>query len=166
MPRRNSELLELGCLLASLSLFYFLLIPLAVSDPQDFGLDQGLPPSFSPRLVAILAAVLMLFRVIRLLLATQDLSYAEPTDEDDTSASFSPRTIAGMAAAALFALVLVPVLGFLLGGAVLVLSLLVIMGEYRPTVLVLHPLLVMLAIWALFERLLSVRLPPGLLFTD
>jgi len=69
-----------------------------------------------------------------------------------------------MGAALIFAAVLVPKLGFLFGGAILLPVLLGIMGERRPAQLVVYPVLVLLAVWLLFEKLLSVRLPLGMLF--
>ena len=62
----KAEWVQLTILLLADVLFYFLIIPGSIVDPDNFGLDEGLPPSFSPRLVAALIAVLISFRSARL----------------------------------------------------------------------------------------------------
>ena len=51
----RTELYQIAILLIAVSGFYFLLIPTGIIDPEGMSLDQGLPPSFSARLVAALA---------------------------------------------------------------------------------------------------------------
>jgi hypothetical protein len=163
-------MLQLAVLLVLDGVFYFLVIPAGIVDPDGFGVDDGLPPSFAARLVAVLLAGLMLVRLARML---------GGGDRDDDAVSGAPnpeaggepvrislRSVAGMGAALLFAGVAMPQLGFLLGGAVFLAVLLAVMGERRPTRLVVYPALVMFLVWLLFEQLLSIRLPVGLLFAE
>jgi hypothetical protein len=159
---RKAELIQLVVLLILVAVFYFIVIPAGVVDPSGQGLDEGLPPSFSPRLAAIVAAGLMLLRVLWLI-AAGDGSVAAG-DASAEPVVITGRTFMGIGAALLFAFALVPYLGFLAGGALLILILLLLMGERRVGLLAACPVLVMAGIWLLFERLLSVRLPAGGLF--
>ena len=158
---RRVEMLQLLVLLLLDGLFYFLVIPAGIVDPPSFGMDDGLPPSFSARLVATLAGVLMLGRLAQLLagggggLGPGSDSPAPGMDSEERVA-ISARSVAGMGAALIFAAVLVPKLGFFSGGAILLPVLLGIMGERRPAQLVVYPVLVLLARMAL--RVLRVRL--------
>lgn len=161
-------MLQLLVLLLLDGLFYFLVIPAGIVDPDSFGMDEGLPPSFSARLVAALAGVLMLGRLAQLLAGGGGLGPGSdapaPGMDSEERVAISARSVAGMGAALIFAAVLVPKLGFLSGGAILLPVLLGIMGERRPAQLVVYPVLVLLAVWLLFEKLLSIRLPLGMLF--
>jgi len=161
----RNEILQLVILLVVDAVFYFVLIPQGVTDPESFGIDQGLPPSFAPRLVAVLAALLMLTRLVRVL-RNNDLALASSvTDEDDDLSSGIPyRGIGGMIVALFFSIILVPIVGFHIGGALLLCAMLLIMGERRWTHLILFPLVVSTAVWLLFGQLLSIRLPTGWLF--
>ena len=67
--KNRAELCQIAILLVVVSGFYFLLIPTGIIDPEGMSLDQGLPPSFSARLVAALAAGLMLARCGQLVLS-------------------------------------------------------------------------------------------------
>ena len=170
---------ELGQLLALLALdavFYFVVIPTGIIDPDGFGLDQGLPPSFSARLVAILAAGLMLLRCGQLMFlkTSAEDAMASPggdapeigLDLDPPSEGLPTRSLAGMAAALIFAFVIVPAIGFFPAGYVLLMVLLRVLGETRPVKLLLPPAMVMALVWVLFEQLLSIRMPVGMLFVE
>lgn len=161
----GSEILQLAILLALDALFYFVIIPAGVSDPEGFGLDQGLPPSFSANLIAVLAALLMGFRLARLLLGKNVAIVSTIADEDELSVGFPKRGLMGMAAALVFSLLAVPFAGFYIASALLLCVLLLILGESRPSRLLAFPLAVIAVVWLLFAQLLSIRLPTGWLFT-
>lgn len=165
---RRVEMLQLVVLLVLDGVFYFFVIPTGIVDPDGFGIDEGLPPSFSARLVAVLAAMLLIGRLVRLLLMgapRTDVGARTPESEANTApVNISPRSVTGIAVALLFASGLTPYLGFHLAGAILVLVLLVVMGERHPAKIVAFPAIVMLMVWLLFEQLLSIRLPVGALF--
>ena len=42
--RARGEIALLALLLLADAVFYFVVIPAGIADPDDFGLDQGLPP--------------------------------------------------------------------------------------------------------------------------
>lgn len=173
---KQAETLQLLLLLAVDTIFFFVIIPHGVQDPEGFGWDQGLPPSFSVRLVAAIAAILMLGRLVKIHFAkTPDPAAAVPAgraldvlDEDaepDLDAGVPVRGIMGMAAALIFSIVLVPIAGFFIGSAALLVSMLLILGERRLSRLAIFPGIVILLIWILFGQLLSIRLPVGWLFS-
>ena len=164
----KAEWLQLAVLLLLDAFFYFVIIPASVIDPQDFGLEQGLPPSFSPRLVAGLIAVLLLYRAVQLLVrGAAALPNDDVLDDDtDTQVGVPVRSLAGMTAGLVFATVLIPIAGFFVAGGTLLVTLLWILGEKRLTRLIAFPAIVMLLIWGLFAQLLSLRLPLGMLFVD
>lgn len=166
----RDEMLQLMLLLVLDGFFYFMVIPAGIVDPEAFSMDQGLPPSFSARLVALLAGALLLGRLVQLLARggrdpDSGTSHADP-ESGGEPVTISVRSVAGIAAAMLFAGILVPTVGFLAGGAVLLLVLLAIMGERRALRLATYPAIVMLMVWLLFEKALSIRLPVGTLFAQ
>ena len=160
--------MQLAVLLLADCFFYFVVIPTSIVDPENFGLEQGLPPSFSPRLVAALMAGVLLLRAAQLLLrGTAAQADEDPRDGDiEPQAGLPVRALIGMTASLFFATVLIPIAGFFLAGAVLLLVLLWVLGEKRLTRLATLPAIVMLLIWGLFSQLLSLRLPLGMLFMD
>ena len=170
----RAELCQIAILLVAVSGFYFLLIPLGIIDPEGISLTQGLPPSFSARLVAALAAGLMLARCAQLILygrsvasnKTNHTDEALEISEDAAERTKGPpvRGLLSMAAGLIFAYAMVPMIGFFPAGILLLFVLLRVLGETRPLFLVLPPIVVTTLVWALFEQLLSIRLPDGSLF--
>ncbi len=170
----RSELRQLAILLIVDVAFYFLAIPAGILDPEGMSMDQGLPPSFAAKLVAILAGALMVSRCLQLVFFGRpaapeligDSSEApEITADDDAAPAGVPqRGLLGMLAGLAFAYVLTPVIGFFPAGFVLLVVLLRVLGENRPAFLFLPPVIVSVLVWGLFEQLLSIRLPDGMLF--
>ena len=167
---RRVELFQLALLLLLDAVFYWLVIPTGIVDPPGYGLEQGLPPSFSARLVAVLAAALIMVRIIWLWThGDKALALTGPMEASDPGnfeVVISRRCLVGIGLALLFATVLAPYLGFLLGGALLLPALLITMGERRPLALLLHPCIVLFMVWLLFEKLLAIHLPLGRLFSQ
>ncbi len=163
----KSEISQLIVLLLADLLFFLVIIPISIVDPEGFGLDQGLPPSFSAQVVAVLAAALMLLRIGQLLRGAQAADSMSPdfaTADSEAAGGLPVRGLTGMAVALLFAIVLVPLLGFYAAAAALMLILLLVMGERHWPRLVVFPAIVTALVWGLFDRLLSIRLPSGTLF--
>ena len=172
--KNRAELCQITVLLVAVSGFYFLLIPTGIVDPEGMSVAQGLPPSFSARLVAALATGLMLARCVQLFFFRQSEASnmtgradaipeisGEPTDRIKGP---PVRGLLSMTAGLIFAYVMVPMIGFFPAGLLLLVVLLRVLGETRPLFLVLPPVVVTIMIWALFEQLLSIRLPDGSLF--
>lgn len=161
------EISLLLALLAASALFYFLVIPNGIIDPDGFGIGQGLPPSFTARITVILIAVILGVRLLQLLV---NPAVAEPTETDlghdiaPTDSGSGPRNFAGIACALVFAFVLVPIIGYYLASIGMIAALMLVMGETRWPYLVGQPLAVMGLIWLLFDRVFSIKLPAGWLF--
>lgn len=163
---RREIVLLCGMLLADAA-FYFVLIPYGIFDPEGFGLDQGLPPSFTANVTAILMAAIMVLRLVQL---WSDPAAAGPAKADAaegemaTETELGLRNLAGIAVALLFAFVLVPLIGYYLAGLCLIAALMRTMGETRLLRLALQPVVVIGLVWALFDQIFSIRLPVGQFF--
>ena len=159
------EIAQLTILLIVVAVFYNFIIPYSIIDPKDFGLDQGLPPSFSPKLVSGIAVVILLFRLGKLIMNPSVDSGKIIIDNDDGLSNGLPvRGLMGMTAAVVFSQLLIPVLGFYFASVLLLVGMLKILGEKSIMKLVFVPLLVVAGVWLLFAQLLSIRLPSSLLF--
>ena len=173
--RKFAELGQLGILLTIVAIFYFIIIPVGILDPEGMSLNEGLPPSFSARLVAILAAVLMIVRSFQILyLKPSEISKAKVhadnssdiTGENSSKTQEIPiRGLLSMSAGLIFAFIMTPFLGFFPAGFLLLVILLKILGETRTLFLFLPPVIVTIMIWLLFGQLLSIRLPDGIIFS-
>jgi tetrahydromethanopterin S-methyltransferase subunit F len=164
--RANSEeIIQLAILLIVVAVFYNFIIPYSIIDPEGFGLDQGLPPSFSPKLVSVIAVSIMLIRLGKLIITPSVDSEKIVAETDGGLSSGLPvRGLSGMAAAVVFSQLLIPVLGFYIASVLLLIGMLKILGEKSIKKLVFVPFLVVAGVWLLFAQLLSIRLPSSLLF--
>ena len=165
LARREISLLL--ALLAADALFYFVVIPNGIADPDGFGVDQGLPPSFTARITAFLIAAILGARLFQLLV---NPAAAEPAETDPGNGivpidrGSGLRNFAGIVCALVFAFVLVPLIGYYLASMSMIAALMLVMGETRWPFLVGQPLAVMGLIWLLFDRVFSIKLPAGWLF--
>lgn len=162
LARREIWLL-LG-LLAGSAIFYFLLIPIGINDPDGFGLGQGLPPSFAARVAVILISVILAARLIQLLAnpAAAHVEQADPTSAGEPSESASgKRNLIGMACALIFAFALVPAIGYYIASIVMIATLMWVMGEVRWQYIIGQPVAVIGLIWVLFDQVFSIKLPVG-----
>ena len=162
-PRRSEIALLCGLLLADAA-FYFVAIPHGIEDPEGFGLDQGLPPSFSARAAAILMGLIMGVRLLWVLAGGQVAAPDEEAGNGDAGTGSWRRNAAGIGIALVFAVVLVPLAGYYLAAACMIIALMTAMGERRWPRLVGQPIAVTGLIWLLFDRIFSIRLPTGMLF--
>tara|TARA_B100000214_G_scaffold347117_1_gene298205 strand:- start:126 stop:662 length:537 start_codon:yes stop_codon:yes gene_type:complete len=170
--KKLAELSQLGILLGIVAIFYFIVIPVGILDPEGMSLNDGLPPSFSARLVAILASVLMIIRFLQILcIKPSGMAQGElhsSNSADITGGNYSKpqdipvRGILSMSVGLVFAYLLTPLLGFFPAGFILLVVLLKILGETRTLFLILPPVIVTIIIWLLFGQILSIRLPDGI----
>lgn len=162
-----AEWLQLAMVLALLCLFYFVIIPAGIEDPVDMGLDEGMPPSFSARAAAIVAGLIIVGRMIQLVLMTKPSVEQDMPDADDMpddAVELTGRVFGGIAAALVYAYVLLPQLGFIAASLILLVCLLLMLGERQPSRVVALPVVVTLGVWLLFVQALGVTLPTGALF--
>jgi hypothetical protein len=174
---KSFEVRLLVVLLAAVAFFALWVIPASVKDPAGFGYSEGLAPSFSVYLVAILAAITLAGRLVRILAADASaiqneigstFSKPDPADQldaqsetDETASDSKMRTGIILATCLLFPFLLIPYLGFYISSFGFVLFLAVVMGERRLPVLLLLPVLLVSGIYAGFELGFTIFLPRG-----
>lgn len=165
-PARR-EIWLLLALLAAGVLFYFIIIPNGIADPDGFGIGQGLPPSFTARIAVILIGVILAVRFIQLLL-NPAAAHVEQSDPGvatvSTEGGSGLRNIAGIACALTFAFALVPAIGYYFASIAMIAVLMRVMGETRWLHIISQPVAVIGLIWVLFDRVFSIKLPVGWLF--
>ena len=150
-PARR-EIALLLAILAADAVFYFVVIPHGIADPDGFGLGQGLPPSFTARFATILIAVIVCVRLFRLLIGPVAIGGAgahdpggasDPTDADAGEPEAGLRNLAGIVCALIFAFVLVPFVGYYAASVCMIGALMLVMGETRWLYLIGQPVAVM-----------------------
>lgn len=162
------EIWLLLALLVASAIFYFFVIPNGIADPDGFGIGQGLPPSFTARVAIILVGLILGVRLIQLLVnpAAADIAESDPgTAVILTESGSSLRNVAGIACALIFAFALVPTIGYYLASIVMIATLMWVMGERRWLYITGQPVAVIGLIWVLFDRVFSIKLPTGWLFS-
>ncbi|GHU28605.1 hypothetical protein AGMMS50256_11280 [Betaproteobacteria bacterium] len=119
---------------------------------------MGIGPSFFPN---FLAGFLILFSAVLLInaLLGRSKGSVEPFRLSDKGVR---RGLITLGAAIVFCIALEP-LGFILTSLVFLVFMMLVLGNRRPLALVVAPPLVTLGIWLVFEKLLSLSLPPGIL---
>jgi hypothetical protein len=161
------EITLLLALLAANAIYYFIVIPNGIADPDGFGVDQGLPPSFTARSAALLIATILGVRLTQLLIKP---SAAEPAESNPENGAALPesgsglRNFAGIVCALIFAFVLMPLIGYYLASIGMIAALMLVMGETRWPYLIGQPVAVIGLIWMLFDQVFSIKLPVGWLF--
>ena len=168
----RSEALLLAIILAADAVFFFFLIPVGIIDPDGFGLNEGLPPSFSAKVVAGLIALVVLIRVARLArdpgLPAADAKNAaeDAASETESVPETGWRTTLGAGTALVFAFAAAPLLGYYIASFFLIAILMRAMGETRWLRLLGQPAIVVGMIWILFDNIFSIRLPVGILWGE
>lgn len=124
--------------------------------PEDQVMKIG--PSFFPN---ILAGMLILFSGILIINALKGESKGEvaPLRLKDKGVQRGLFTLAG---AILFCVVLDP-LGFIFTSIIFLVAMMWMMGNRKPLQLATAPVLVTFAIWLVFEKLLNLSMPAGIL---
>ena len=124
--------------------------------PEDLVMKIG--PSFFPN---ILAGFLILFSAILIANALRGKSKGEvaPLRIADKGVQ---RGLITFAAAIVFCVVLDP-LGFLLTSIIFLTFMMWIMGNRKPVALTIAPTVITLAVWLVFEKVLNLSMPAGIL---
>ncbi len=124
--------------------------------PPDYIMKVG--PSFFPN---ILAGLLMIFSAALIIFAIKGKSKGSvaPIRLSDKG---TQRGLTTLAAAIVFCAVVEP-LGFLPSSVVFLALMMLMMGNRKPLQVVVAPIVVTLAIWLIFEKLLNLSMPAGIL---
>ena len=128
------------------------------------GPSEGLTPRFMPQLATAAIVLALAWGLLNSLIRTQTTAKQAEGSENHV---FPP--IAAVAICIAFATIGFALAGFYLGGTGMAVLLTVLLGERRAWVIILFPILLLAAIYLLFELALNVRLPrfgliPGLPF--
>jgi hypothetical protein len=166
MPRHVLvELIVIAVLLPCVALLAFWYIPASITEHGGFGSGSEVSPRFTPYLIAFLMAAAMLLRLAQLgWLALRGALGGMADDLVGTGTRLETQRGLILNGSALFyGFALIPLIGFYTASLVLVGTLVRFLGERRLAVLAMTTVAVTLFIYALFEWLLGVRLPKGLI---
>ena len=124
--------------------------------PTDVVMKIG--PSFFPN---ILAGFLILFSVVLIVNALKNRSIGtlEPLRLSDKGVQ---RGLITLAATLVFCVVLEP-LGFIPTSIIFLVFMMLVMGKRKPLPILITPPLVTVAIWLIFEKVLNLSMPAGVL---
>lgn len=160
------ELWLITILLPAIALFAFWFVPQSIAAPQGFGADSEISPRFAPYLLSTLMAGAMVFRLLQIGLAAMRGTLGDMDDDltDDLGTPEETRRGAVLNFVSnLYALALIPILGFYVASFGLVAYLLRRLGENRLWMCAGIALAAAAFTYLLFEQLLRVRLPDGFL---
>ena len=124
--------------------------------PTDVVMKIG--PSFFPN---ILAGFLILFSVILIINALRGRSVGK-VEALRLSDKGVQRGLVTLAATIIFCAILEP-LGFIPSSILFLVFMMLLMGNRKPLQLTIAPLLVTFSIWLIFEKLLNLSMPAGVL---
>lgn len=154
---RHREALLLIALLAGVAGTVFWVVPASVDDPEGFGYAQGLPPSFTVYLVALLGGVVMLVRLLRLWRNPR----LDVVEVDAGERRLGSQALWIIVVCLLFAFLLIPKVGFYPSSLLFIVTASLILGERRPLFLTAPPILVTGGLYLAFEHAFSIFLPRG-----
>jgi hypothetical protein len=147
---RRTDIISAAILLASGLLTVFVVIPLQTTEGEKY----GLPPAFFP--TSSMAAMTALSALLLLKGLFQSKRYS------DTSAPLSKRSwlnIGSLSALLFLCLEVMKLLGFIVGGILLVASFMVYMGERRVLTISLVSITIPVFIYIVLWKLLRILLP-------
>lgn len=161
MKRVGPESLALAGLLAAAVVFGLWVLPAGIA-PGAAGGGAGLSPRFMPSLATTAMALAFAWGLYRSLLGTRAADGPVGGKPGLARIPFGALLIC-----LAFALIGFELAGFYLGGIVMAVLLALLLGERRPWVIALFPIVLLAAVYLLFEFALNVRLPrsgliPGL----
>ena len=154
----HEKFLILGLLILTL-FFIFWIIPNSIEDPENFGIKDGLPPSFSAYLVGFLTFFTLLFQYITgvILIKNDDIK----NDILFFSREVFKRSFKIILVCLLYSFIFIENLGFYLGSFIFVIILSFLLGEKRFFILCLFPTLLILFVYFGFKVGFSIFLPEG-----
>ncbi len=163
--KKNFHEKSLILILLSITLFFiFWIIPESIEDPDDFGLQDGLKPSFSPYLIGFLALFILVFEYINSYL------FNRKADFENEDLSFSKdifdRVIKIIFVCLLYSLFLIDVLGFYLASLIFAFILSFFLGEKRLLILIFFPTILVSVVFVGFEIGFNIFLPEGILLPN
>jgi hypothetical protein len=156
MSVKSREIIIIAVLLLATAVFGFVLIPVGVG--EGFGSSgAGLSPRFMPELATLGIALALMFGLLRHVFVTG--SNEVPCVASDHEGGHPLRAVIVISICLFFALIGFNLAGFYLGGIAMAVSLTMLLGERQFVKVVMFPILVLVAIYLVFEFGFQIRLP-------
>ena len=152
----HEKLLIIGLLCLTL-FFVFWVIPNSIIDPENFGIKDGLPPSFAAYLVGLLTLFTLAFQFIKIFILKKDNNVRSGIDifsKKNLSRSFNIILIC-----LLYSFLFIEYLGFYLGSFIFIIVLSFILGEKRVLILSIFSIFLVLFIYVGFNIGFNIFLP-------
>jgi len=154
----HEKLLIIGLLCLTL-FFVFWVIPNSIIDPENFGIKDGLPPSFAAYLVGLLTLFTLAFQFINIFILKKNNNVRSGIDifsKKNLSRSFNIILIC-----LLYSFLFIEYLGFYLGSFIFIIILSLLLGEKRFFILSLFPTFLIFFVYVGFNLGFSIFLPEG-----
>ena len=152
----REKLLIIGLLCLTL-FFVFWVIPNSIIDPENFGIKDGLPPSFAAYLVGLLTLFTLAFQFINIFILKKNNNVRSGIDifsKKNLSRSFNIILIC-----LLYSFLFIEYLGFYLGSFIFIIVLSFILGEKRVLILSIFSTFLVLFIYVGFNIGFNIFLP-------
>ena len=152
----HEKLLIIGLLCLNL-FFVFWVIPNSIIDPENFGIKDGLPPSFAAYLVGLLTLFTLAFQFINIFIFKKNKNVRSGLDifsKKNLSRSFNIILIC-----LLYSFLFIEYLGFYLGSFIFIIVLSFILGEKRVLILSIFSTFLVLFIYVGFNIGFNIFLP-------
>ena len=152
----HEKLLIIGLLCLTL-FFVFWVIPNSIIDPENFGIKEGLPPSFAAYLVGLLTLFTLAFQFINIFIFKKNNNVRSGIDifsKKNLSRSFNIILIC-----LLYSFLFIEYLGFYLGSFIFIIVLSFILGEKRVLILSIFSTFLVLFIYVGFNIGFNIFLP-------
>ena len=152
----HEKLLIIGLLCLTL-FFVFWVIPNSIIDPENFGIKEGLPPSFAAYLVGLLTLFTLAFQFINIFILKKNNNVRSGIDifsKKNLSRSFNIILIC-----LLYSFLFIEYLGFYLGSFIFIFVLSFILGEKRVLILSIFSTFLVLFIFVGFNIGFNIFLP-------
>ena len=156
--KKTSKDVFIGIFLLSIcSFIYFVVIPREVQGE----IQRGLPPDFFPKFSVVWVGIFAIFLMFRgLFTKPKDLL----SDETLKQVREGRKGVIFVTAGTIFYLVLCPLISYVPATAVTLIILMWVFGERRWIMLVTIPVIVTLAIYVLFAKVMFVQFPQSIFF--
>ena len=152
----HEKLLIIGLLCLTL-FFVFWVIPNSIIDPENFGIKDGLPPSFAAYLVGLLTLFTLAFQFINIFILKKNNNVRSGIDIFSKKNLSRPFNI--ILICLLYSFLFIEYLGFYLGSFIFIIVLSFILGEKRVLILSIFSTFLVLFIYVGFNIGFNIFLP-------
>ena len=159
---KNFHEKSLILILLSITLFFvFWIIPESIEDPENFGLKDGLNPSFAPYLIGFFAFFTLVFEYVKHYILNPKIGFS--SEKISFSKEVFYRIIKIIIVCLFYSFFLIETLGFYLASLIFITLLSFFLGEKRILILFFFPILLMSVVFVSFEIGFNIFLPQGII---